>query len=65
MKFKGHQLRVGVVDEDLVVPAATEYAAIVGGKGQTRNVGLVFRLHYSRVPFVLALVEGPQSDGFV
>ena len=34
MKFKGHHLRVGVVNEDLLVCTATENAAIVGGKGQ-------------------------------
>ena len=63
MRFEGHHLRAGVVDEDLLT--TTEDAAIVRGKGQTWNARLVFRLHYSRVPFVLALVEGPQSDGFV
>ena len=45
MRFEGHHLRAGVMNEDLLVPAATENAAIVRGKGQTRNVGLVFRLH--------------------
>ena len=53
------------MDEDLLVVGATKDAEIVRGKSQAPNEAMVFRLDFSRVPFVAALINGPQSDGFV